>query len=545
MVLVLLGRKARSLSNSIRFQSRYEGWRNAAFSLAGLGLLYGLHDGFFRLLTYLKGVPAIGPLLIWKLTAMMMLTTFSMVVVSSLLTSLTTLYYSFDLKFLFKTPLSLRAIFIDKSLESVFFSSWMIGLVMIPFVGALMRVNHYGAGFFAAFVTLLPAYLALAAALGIAFTLIVMYAFPSARTRDVIYILSTLSLTVVYGSLRFAQPERLIRPDALHVVAEYLNYLQAPTAPMLPSWWLTRALQAAAAGKANVFAGHAGLLFGVSGAVYALLVLVAERLYFRGYSGAQEGARKGLALDFSPLPEGRWTVLWKERKGFFRDVKHWSQIVLVLGLIFVYLFSIRRLPLDQPDLRSLICFLNIGIAGFVLAALGLRFTYPSISLEGRAWWVLGSAPVTVRSVMLQKWVFSAVPMLLLALILGATTNRLLEADPFTAAVSLATLLVMTAVICCMGVGFGALFPMFNVENIHQIESSLGGFVYMAASLVYIGLTVMVESWPMQMHFRERFGAVGTWSWGLAGASLAGLFVVNAAAILIPWSLGERALQRHE
>ena len=51
------------------------------------------------------------------------MTTFGMVVISSLITSLTTLFYAFDLPFLMQAPVPLRAAFAHKSLESAFFSS--------------------------------------------------------------------------------------------------------------------------------------------------------------------------------------------------------------------------------------------------------------------------------------------------------------------------------------------------------------------------------------------------------------------------------------
>jgi ABC-2 type transport system permease protein len=239
------------------------------------------------------------------------------------------------------------------------------------------------------------------------------------------------------------------------------------------------------------------------------------------------------------------TLFWKDRTAFFRDVKHWSQLMLVAGLVFVYLFSIRRLPIDNADLRSLVSFLNIGAAGFVIAALGLRFTYPAISLEGRSWWVLGCAPVSLGSVMRQKFLFSALPMTALALLLGAVTSRLLHADPFVSWVSAASLVLITWVVCAMGIGFGALFPMFDVENIHQIESSLGGFVYMAASLFYIGAMITILSWPVRMHFEERFGRLGAWHWSVAGACAVLLAALNAVAAAVPWLLGRRALESFE
>ncbi|MBI5247672.1 MAG: hypothetical protein HY923_10860 [Elusimicrobia bacterium] len=551
MLAPLLRRRALTFTNTIGHWTGYEWVRNAAFGSAGFGLLFGLHYGFYRLLKYLATVELIGVLLTWKLTAMLMLMTFSMVVVSSLLTALTTLFYSYDLKFLLKAPVSLRSIFLDKSLESAFFASWMIGLILVPYVAAIMRVQHLGGAFLAAFLVAVPPFLLLSASFGIGFTLLLLYLFPSSRTRDVVWVFSSLSLTVVYGMVRFASPEKLVRPDALKLVAEYLNFLQAPTAPYLPSWWLAEALRLAAAGNWSGWAVRAAGLWGTAFVVYGLLVALAGKIYFIGYSGAQEGALRRREHGFKALPEQRLlgigtgaALLWKERTTFFRDVKHWSQILLIIGLVFVYLFSIRRLPLDSAELRSLVSFLNVGTAGFVLSALGLRFTFPAISLEGRSWWVLRSAPIDVGGVMREKFLFSAIPILLIAVTLSLMTNWILDADRFTAWLSFGALVTVALAICSMGVGFGALFPNFQVENIHQIESSVGGFVFMAACLFYVGLTIAVLATPMQMHFAVRFGT-GAWNDRLAAYSAAGWLAINVLAFTVPWRLGRAALENHE
>jgi ABC-2 type transport system permease protein len=199
MLTVLLRRRALTFTNTIGHWTPYEWLRNAAFGSAGFGLLFGLHVGFYRLLKFLATVELIGILLTWKLTAMLLLMTFSMVIVSSLLTALTTLFYAYDLKFLLKAPVSLRAVFLDKSLESAFFASWTIGLILVPYIAAIMRVQHLGLGYFAAFAAALPPFLLLAASCGIGFTLVLLYLFPSSRTRDVVWVFSSLSLTVVYG----------------------------------------------------------------------------------------------------------------------------------------------------------------------------------------------------------------------------------------------------------------------------------------------------------------------------------------------------------
>jgi ABC-2 type transport system permease protein len=422
----------------------------------------------------------------------------------------------------------------------------------VPYALALERTLHLGPAFLAAFAATLPPFLLLAASVGIGFTLILLYLFPSSRTRDAMWVLSSLSLTLMYGLIRFAQPERLIRPDALKVVAEYLNFLQAPTAPYLPSWWMARGLQAAAFGRAGAWAADAARLWAAAFAVYALLVWLAGATYFAGYSGAQEGALRRRVHSFRVLPEARLlgpgrlsALLWKERVTFFRDVKHWSQMLLIVGLVFVYLFSISRLPHSVPELWSLIAFLNIGTAGFVLAALGLRFTFPAVSLEGRSWWVLKASPLTTGQIMRQKFVFSVFPTLAVALTLGLVTSAFVGADRFTTGLAVGGLAAIAVTLCGMGVGFGALFPRFTVENIHQIESSMGGFVYMAASLFYIGATLAVLAWPMRMHFQGLMGDPGAWNGGAAAFAAALWLALNAVAFAVPWTLGRRSLENHE
>lgn len=560
----LLGeRRLRSGFNRVTSQTRYEWGRNLAFIAVGLWMMEGLRYGFWRVFAYLNDVQLIGALLIWKLTAMVLLGTLSMVVISSLVISLTTLYYASDLRFLMRAPSPLVVVFADKAVETVFFSSWMIVLVVMPIMTALAQVGGHGAPFLAGFGFLLLPSLVLAASVGMIFSLILMALFPSSRTRDAVWILSSLAAAAVYVLVRASEPERLVRPDAMMRVAEYLRYLQAPTAPWAPSWWVTEGVSAWAGGRMEVFWSRAARLYAAAGGTSLLLLLLGDRLYGRGYSGAQEGARSSRPLDIPPTPErrfgaaleralGRWApsrstaaMAWKERKTFFRDVKHWSQMVLIAALMMVYLLSIQRLPLDTPPLKSLVCFLNIGVAGFVLASLGLRFTFPAVSLEGRSWWFVRSAPLDCGQVMRQKLLFTLPPTLLVGTGLVAVSNQLLGADRFTSWLTVGTIWLTAFTLTVMGVGFGALFPRFNVENIHQVESSAGGFVYMAAAIGTVGLTLAAEAWPVKMHFDAALGRADAWDWRAAALSAAMLAVVHAVAAAVPWVLGRRNLEAHE
>jgi ABC-2 type transport system permease protein len=206
------------------------------------------------------------------------------------------------------------------------------------------------------------------------------------------------------------------------------------------------------------------------------------------------------------------------------------------------LISIRKLPLDTPYLRGLISFLNIGMVGFVLASVALRFVFPEISLEGRSWWALRSAPLNLWSILWGKFVSGVVPLSVAGGILVWVSNRFLNVDPFVVRLSTVTVLAMSVTLTGMGVGFGALFPRFNMENVAQIQTSMGGVLYMVTALFYVGLTLALEAVVMRMYYFQKLAGASAWSSGLAAAVAAVLILVNIAAAGLPVLLGKRSLE---
>ncbi len=82
------------------------------------------------------------------------------------------------------------------------------------------------------------------------------------------------------------------------------------------------------------------------------------------------------------LPVTKREFLLKDLRLFFRDTTQWSQLILLAVLLLVYVFNIRRLPIHSGEqipfsLVTIISFLNLGLAGFVLAAIAARFIFPS------------------------------------------------------------------------------------------------------------------------------------------------------------------------
>lgn len=533
--------------------ARRMGLRDAlkALGFAALGGLFLvlLYAGFVRLLSEVKSVQLIGGLLALKLIAMAFLTTFLMIAFSSTLASFSTLFFARDLHVLMHSPLSFRTVFLFKALETAVFSSWMVVLAMLPFLAAYGHVYGLGPGFYSMLAVLSVPFVLTACAIGIGLSLTLMCLFPSKRVREVMLILGVVAGCSLYVLIRWLGPEQLVRADSFEVVLQYVALLEAPTAPYLPSWWMASAVAAYVSSRAMGLLGPAALLFGTALAAWAALAAFAERAYYGGWTSAQEASRRRTVSP--PGSEWRWfpralgprfrAMLGKDAIIFVRDPNQWSQLLMLFSLAAVYLISVRRLPLDTPYLKSLVSFLNIGLAGFVLASVALRFVFPAVSLEGKSWWALRSAPMGLWTVLWGKFLSGFIPLSVLGVALVWASNRFLGVDPFVVWLSNGTILLMAFTLSGMGVGFGALFPRFQVENVAQIETSPGGLLYMVAAMFYVALTLALESVVMRRHYMlwMRPGPAGTAeAWIVVVLVLA----VSAAAFAAPFAAGKRHLE---
>jgi ABC-2 type transport system permease protein len=151
-------------------------------------------------------------------------------------------------------------------------------------------------------------------------------------------------------------------------------------------------------------------------------------------------------------------------------------------------------------------FLNLVLAGFVLASVAARFIFPGVSLEGRTLWLLRSSPMSMRDLLWAKFWVGTTPLLVLAVGIVGVTNYLLVVSPFMYAVSLLTIVFLTLAISGLAVGFGTLFPQFETENAAQIPTSFGGLLFMMSAIAVIAGVVILEARPVYSYLRaQAFG----------------------------------------
>jgi ABC-2 type transport system permease protein len=242
----------------------------------------------------------------------------------------------------------------------------------------------------------------------------------------------------------------------------------------------------------------------------------------------------------APLDAPTRALVAKEVRTLSRDVAQWSQLFLMAALLFLYLYNIRMLPLGGDVRAGLIAYANLGMAGFVIAAICLRFAYPSVSSEGRAFWLVQSAPVSYRRFLAVKVLVYAAPLTLLAFVLTAFANVLLHADRVVWAFTLGGASMLAVTLVSMGVGLGALSPNFNAENPLQVGLSLGGFAYMAASLAYVGALMLLMARPA-MHYVLHFGLGVQSSRVTALIAVVTAVTVSIALTAFPLLLAEKRL----
>ncbi|HXY69966.1 MAG TPA: hypothetical protein VEH62_10995 [Gemmatimonadales bacterium] len=540
-------------------QDRASGGLGKLIVLATVGLLFwaAVFGVLFRVLRYFRGVQEIGALLAGKLLSLALLSFVSVLLLSNVITALSSFFLAKDLDLLVSSPVDAVRLYLAKLGETLINSSWMVALMAVPIFTAYAVVYHGGILFpLVAAGAFLP-FLVLPAVLGSAATLILVNVFPARRTRDLLSIIALGAAAGVILLFRIVRPEQLARPEGFRNLLDFITVLRAPASPLLPSDWVTKAVMGYLGGTMDWLPLY--LLWSTAGAAVVLGALLHGRLYHTGFTRAQEGAERfvrgglwtwALGGVLRPLGAARREFVLKDLKLFFRDTTQWSQLILLAALLLVYLFNIRALPLFRGEqvpfyLVSVVSFLNLGLAGFVLASIAARFISPAVSLEGRQMWLLRSSPLELRALLWSKYWVGTVPLLVLALAITVLTNVILKASPFMMVVGIGTIVLLTLAISALALAFGALYPQFETENAAQIPTSFGGLVFMMATVALLALVIVIESVPVYRYLRAAFDHEPLRVSALMIAAFVLVIAVCVTATVVPLRVALRRIERFE
>jgi ABC-2 type transport system permease protein len=280
--------------------------------------------------------------------------------------------------------------------------------------------------------------------------------------------------------------------------------------PLLPSFWAGETVFAAMQGRVDGL--HLAALWTTALGLVVLLAAASERWHVAGFSKAQE-ARKTRFTRFElitratrllPMAPVRRQLLIKDLKIFLRDVSQWSQLLLLLALVLVYLYNFRVLDLDRNPymsgmIKNIYAFVNLAMAGLVMSTVCARFVFPAVSAEGAAFWIIRTAPIPLRAFLWSKFWTGLLPVFLLTELLTVVANHFLGVAPFLRVVAAAAVLLMSLALVGLATGLGARYPRFNADNPSQVAGSYGGVAFMIVAVLFMLTLIALVGWPTSMY----------------------------------------------
>jgi ABC-2 type transport system permease protein len=541
--------------NRANRRERGDLFRGIAFGGIAVAVAASIFSGSFWLAWQLTDYAELGDYLLRIGLSWLFLTFLSFLAFSGVVTALSTFFLSDDLRLLLAAPVAPRRLFHARFLRTLGQASWMVVIFLVPLLLGLGIARCAPGSFYVtALLTVVP-FAVIPVAVGTAVTLLLVNIFPARRARDILMLMGLLFAASLVLLLRYIQPERLLRVESLPDITDFFATLQSPLAPLLPSFWAGETLFASLQGGRDLL--HGAALWTTALGLTLVVRAAHERWHFTGFSNAQEARKarftklQGLdrAFRLLPLSVVRRHLLLKDVRVFMRDVSQWSQLLLLLALVLVYLYNFRvldleRIPYMSGVIKNVYAFVNLGMAGFVMATVAVRFVFPAVSAEGAAFWIIRTAPISLGDFLWSKFWTGLVPVLVLSEGLTIAANHLLGVDPLLKAITAFAIVFMSFALVGLATGLGARYPRFAADNPSQVAGSYGGIAYMVIAVLFILIVIALLGWPSSVYlFHQSRGIPLDVTQQLAiGVCFLAAALLSAATWWFSMGSGVRALQ---
>lgn len=349
------------------------------------------------------------------------------------------LYLAGDMDFLLSSPVPARAVFVTKLLSAILPNLGLTLLLGLPVLFGLGAAGGYHPLYYPLVVTVLVAVVLAAAGLASLLVMTVARIFPARNVAEVLGVLGGLA-SLLCSQLNVIT--RAVGPPSSAGATQALGMLTGINAPWSPLAWAGRGLIDVGEGRWLTGAGFLLLTLGLAGALFAVALTTAERLYYTGWARVHVGtrrkpntrARQPRTEQASPLsmvakrmaPAAVRAVVVKDALVLRRDLRNMSQLLTPLMLGVVYAVMLIRGGGQAPPgrgeapqwfmatLQNALAYGNIGISIFVGWSLLTRLAMMGFSQEGRAYWLLKTAPVGTTRLVAAKFLVAYLPALALS-----------------------------------------------------------------------------------------------------------------------------------
>lgn len=490
-----------------------------------------------------------------------------MLLLSSAIILYGSLFRSREAAYLLTTPARTERIFLYKFQEAVLLSSWgfvLLGSPILLSYGMVAKAPWY---YYAMLLPFVVSFVYIPVSIGAISCLLVVRRVPESRSTLLIgglILLAIFGVWIVWGLLAGPRND-LLTPDWFQEIFGRLRFSQKR---MLPNWWLSKGLLAASTSDWNE--SVLLLVLMVSNALFfrQLAMWLAGRSYRAAYSGLygsmlRRHRKQGWGFDrllfrvLRPLKVEMRLMMLKDLRLFRRDPLQWSQFLIFAGLLVIYFINIQRFAYDVSTISwvNMVSFLNLAVVGLLLSTFTTRFIYPTISMEGRRFWVLGLLGVKRGTIIWGKFFFAVGGAIVPCCGLVLLSDVMLNVSPWIIISHQLTCVILCFGLAGIAVGFGAWLPNFRADTPSRIAAGFGGTLTLVLSTLYILFVVLLTALPTHFYLATKYANLElslqnsagiTWwivFWLIAG-SLASL-ILGAAATFVPLRIGFRAFERME
>lgn len=463
-------------------------------------------------------------------------------------------YRASDTPLLLATPLPLTTLYWLRATETFLLTSWAFVILGIPAFLALGVSAGSGGSYYLLALAVLVLFMVFTGGTGTLLTTLAGALFRGLRTRAAVLLVgvvllggfaaligrnvvpSTGDFTVIFepgilngtpGSIKFIEGKFSFWPSHPFAITLYASGTGRPAGSGVASTalWLGPLLALAAA----AFPGR--WLY------RRTLPAVAEGLVFESAETKAAPTGQFRFPRFFRGPVG--SLIERDLLRLARSPRELGQAAFLLFLLALYIAFLFVAPLREagakPEALARLLLLNLVAAGYFLTAFGLRFVFPSLSLEGQAAWVLFASPVRLFRLFLGKYaLYSTLLLLVVGSIALAGTLRLAPSPALVGAFAFLLLLV-TLTTVAVSLAFGVLWPNFRESNPESLATNAGGLATTFLCLGYVALIGWLAQRSTLLLFDERSAA----------GSLVFALVVSGAIVGSVFGAARRRIRRLE
>ncbi len=473
-------------------------------------LVPGIFLLFRFLFSYIYGLEetftGFGTALAVRLLAMTFMSFGVFIGISSFISGVSVVFRSWETTFLLTMPMKDGLTAFYRLLESWFNAGWATLLLGIPIVAAFCISLEVSLAATVISVLLFPFLIVIWLSSG---TIFLGAAIRLSRRGGRIWktagILGLAVAAGIFAVLRSSGPEGMIAQEnsALDAVQRFVAELPATDGELWPHTIFSKTISSIDSGAWPAALGHIGSLLIEAALACSLACIMICPGFRRSYGRVSSTSGRRRSSRHFLRSGGRFgSMLQKDILLFLRDPVQWSQLLLLTGLFLVYALNINRFQTDIGNTfwRTIVVYLNFSFSCFVTATLLVRFTFPSISLEGPGLSSILQLPGSRRLLIGTKWVESFIFILPFIVGVGIWSTLRIGAGWILVCMSTVSLSLMCTALVSINVGLGAIFPRFEKGSAANIASGQGGIIAAFASMGYVLVSVMVLGLTLRRSF---------------------------------------------